>query len=112
MLKLENVVPALDPPQIVTGNAAVVSDKLVMNGKLVKIGENQALKVGFLYRPYAGFVENTYNKEWQQSAFTDISQTGEYSIELPIPGKGMEYEYRAVVVHPLITITGETKRVR
>ena len=112
VLKLENVVPALDPPQIITVSASVASGKLVMKGTLAKTSDNQALKVGFMYRPYAGFVENMYNKEWQKSIFISINQTGEYSIEIPDYVKGMEYEYRAVVEHPQITITGETKRVR
>ena len=112
VLKLENVVPALNPPQIVTDDAAIVSGKLVLKGNLVNEGDGKAVKVGFWYRTYAGFVENTYSTEWQKTSFTEINKTGEYSIEIINPVKGMEYEYRAVAVHPQITITGETKHVK
>jgi len=111
VLKLENVVPALDPPQIITGNASVVSDKLTMKGTVAKTGDSQKLKVGFWYRPYAGFAENLYYTDWNKSVFVDIDKTGDYSIEISDFNKNTVYEYRAVVVHPLITITGETKRV-
>jgi alpha-L-fucosidase len=112
VLKLENVEPALYPPQIVTVSAGVVSGKVVMKGKLASAGDNRQLKVGFLFRPYAGFVENIYSKEWQKSTLTEISEAGEYNIEIPDLEKNTEYEYKAVVIHPLITITGEIKRVK
>jgi alpha-L-fucosidase len=112
VLKLENVEPALNPPQIVTLSARDDNGKIIMTGKLASTDDdNKPLKVGFLFRPYAGFVENMYGKDWQESALTDIAAAGEYSIEISGLEKGVEYEYRAVVKHPLISIKGEIKRI-
>jgi alpha-L-fucosidase len=112
VIKLENVEPALNPPQIVTMSAKNDNGKVIMTGKLVATGDGKQLKAGFLFRPYAGFVENMYGKDWQESALAEISAAGEYSIEIPDMKKGVEYEYRAVVKHPLINITGEIKRIK
>jgi alpha-L-fucosidase len=111
VLKLENVEPALNPPQIVTKSAKVVSGKVMMNGKLVSTGNNRQLKVGFLFRPYAGFVENLYSTEWQKSPLQEISEADEFSIEIPDLKKNMVYEFKAIVVHPLITISGEIMQI-
>ncbi|MDR1340027.1 MAG: hypothetical protein LBK58_08260, partial [Prevotellaceae bacterium] len=75
-------------------------------------GDSNQLKAGFLFRPYAGFVENLYSKEWQESPLVEINAAGTYSVEVSGLEKGVEYEYRAVVKHPLISITGEIKRIR
>ncbi|MDR3340272.1 MAG: alpha-L-fucosidase [Candidatus Symbiothrix sp.] len=112
VLKLENVEPALNPPQIETKSAKVVSGKVVMSGKLASTGNNRQLKVGFLFRPYAGFVENLNSREWQKSPLKEIATAGEFSIEIPDLSKNTTYEFKAIVVHPLITISGETKTVR
>jgi len=112
VLKLENVEPALNPPQIVTGNAENVSGKFILKGNLAAVGDNNRLKAGFLYRPYTGLVDNLYQKEWKKSSFVDINKTGDYRIEISDFDRNTEYEYRAVVVHPFITITGETKRMK
>jgi alpha-L-fucosidase len=112
VIKLENVEPAIDPPQIITVSAKNENGKVIMTGKLAATGDNKQLKAGFLFRPYAGFVENLYDKEWQESPLVEINATDEYSVEIPDLKKSVEYEYRAMVKHPLITITGEIKRIR
>jgi alpha-L-fucosidase len=111
VIKLENVEPALDPPQIITLSARNEDGKVIMTGKLVATGDNRQLKAGFLFRPYAGFAENLYGKAWQESPLIEISAIGEYSVEIPDLKTGMAYEYRAVIKHPLITISGESQLI-
>lgn len=103
-VKLENVVPALDPPVIVTEIAEVSGNVASLKGNLVKKGDVASVKVGFEYRPYAGFVENLYNVDWEKSALLEISEEKEFSIDLMNLEPGITYEYRAVVVHPKMSI--------
>lgn len=111
-VKLENVVPALDPPVIVTENAGVSGNVASLKGNLVKKGDVASVKVGFEYRPYAGFVENLYNVDWEKSALIEISEEKEFSIDLMNLEPGITYEYRAVVVHPKMSIYGDIKQLK
>jgi alpha-L-fucosidase len=111
VIKLENVEPALEPPQIVTVSAKNEKGNVKMTGKIASTGGNQQLKAGFQFRPYAGFVENLYSKEWEESPLVEINAAGEYNVEIPGLTNGIEYEYRALVKHPQISISGEIKRV-
>lgn len=111
-VKLENVVPALDPPVIVTENAGVSGNVASLKGNLVKKGDVASVKVGFEYRPYAGFVENLYNVDWEKSALIEISEEKEFSIDMNNLNPGITYEYRAVVVHPQMSIYGDIKQLK
>lgn len=106
-VKLENVEPALDPPSVKTINGKIMNGKLVLEGELVKMSDEKSLKVGFEYRPYAGFGESLYSKAWSRSKFIEISELGKYNVELENLNKEATYEFRAVVVHPKMTIYGD-----
>jgi len=108
-VKIENVIPSLDPPIIETQKAEVLKKGIKLKGKLLKKGNTDKVKVGFQYRPYAGFVENIYSKTWEKSKFIEISNEKEFSIELQNLKSGTKYEFRAVVVHPQMSIFGDVK---
>ena len=108
-VKLENVVPALDPPIVQTSDSEISDGKVVLKGKLIRKSDNMSLKVGFEYRPYAGFAENLYSTHWEKTQTNAINKEGEFSVEIEVP-EGKTYEYRAVVIHPRMTIRGEIKR--
>ncbi|MCC5928999.1 MAG: alpha-L-fucosidase [Cyclobacteriaceae bacterium] len=110
-VKLENVVPALDPPVIVTGDASVSGKTVSLQGKLAKKGNVETIKVGFEYRLYAGFTEYLYGDKWEKTSFIDIAEEKEYSVKTDKLEPGKTYEYRAVVVHPQMSIYGDVKRV-
>jgi alpha-L-fucosidase len=112
IVKLENVIPALDPPVIQTNRASAEENKVILRGDLKKKGDMATLKVGFQYRPHAGFVENLYSTTWEETQLIEISEQTDYSIELDNLVPGQTYEYRAVVVHPQIKIYGDVRRVR
>jgi alpha-L-fucosidase len=109
-VKIENVVPALDPPVVETIKANTSENKVVLNGKLVKKGDVGSVKVGFEYRPYGGFVENLYSTSWSRTKFVEMTKEGEFSIELKDLKKDIQYEFRAVVIHPRMNIYGDFKR--
>lgn len=111
-VKLENVVPALDPPVVVTEKAEVSGNVVRLKGNLAKKGDASSLKVGFEYRLYGGFVENIYNTDWEKSSLIEVSKEKEFSIKMDNLEPGTTYEYRAVVVHPKMSIFGDIKQVK
>lgn len=110
-VKLENVEPALDPPQVETGNANNKNGTIELNGRLLKKGNADSLQVFFEYRQYAGFAENLYSKDWLRTTPVYIGEAGNFTQLLPSAEEGKEYQYRAVVVHPRLTVRGDVKRV-
>jgi alpha-L-fucosidase len=69
------------------------------------------LKLLFEYRPYAGFAENLYSKDWLKTQPVTINGEGNFTTTLPAVENGKEYQYRAVVIHPRLTVRGDVKRV-
>ena len=110
-VKLENVEPALDPPQVETINAVAKDAGIELQGRLLKKGNAETVKVLFEYRPFAGFAENLYSKDWLKTDAVPVTNEGNFTIQLPKAEKGKEYQYRAVVVHPRLTVRGDVKRV-
>ncbi|OQP64437.1 alpha-L-fucosidase [Niastella vici] len=110
-VKLENVEPALDPPQVETGIANSSNGSVELNGRLIKKGNADSLQVYFEYRPYAGFAENLYSKDWLKTTPVYIREAGNFTRLLPGGEEGKEYQYRAVVIHPRLTVRGDVKRV-
>lgn len=108
-VKIENVVPALDPPIIETLKAETFKKGMKLKGTLLKKGDASKVKVGFQYREYAGFVENIYSKEWKTSKFIEVSTEKEFSIELKKLKPGVKYEFRAVVEHPQMSVYGDVR---
>ena len=109
-VKLENVMPALDPPVVETIKGNVSENKVVLSGKLIKKGTVGSVKVGFQYRPYAGFVENLYSTNWEKTQLIEITKEGDFSIDIKGLSKKGPYEFRAVVVHPRMSIYGDIKK--
>jgi alpha-L-fucosidase len=110
-VKLENVEPALDPPQVETGDAIVKNGTLELTARLLKKGNADSLQLLFEYRPYAGFSENLYSKDWLRTNPVTIHEGGHFTQQLPAVENGKEYQYRAVVIHPRLMVRGDVKRV-
>jgi alpha-L-fucosidase len=107
VVKLENIEPSLDPPVVETAKAKSSNGTTVFSGELLKFGDSKDLKVGFEYRPYAGFVENLYANEWLRTSTVKIDKVGRFSIKCNDLESGIRYEYRAFVVHPRMDIYGD-----
>ncbi len=116
VLKLTNVEPALDPPVVVTENAQTVKigsvESLVFNGKVLKTGDNEKLKVGFQYREFAGFVEELYSGEWKETNVIEVGKNGEFSIKPGLKKSGKEYQFRAFAEHPKIKVYSDVLKVK
>ncbi|MCS3801405.1 alpha-L-fucosidase [Chitinophagaceae bacterium OAS944] len=110
-IKLENIEPALDPPQVETGNAVINNGNVELNARVLKKGNADSLQLYFEYRPYAGFAENLYGKDWLRTSSVSINDLGRFMQVLPEVEGGKEYQYRAVIVHPRLTVRGDVKRV-
>ncbi|MDP4283771.1 MAG: alpha-L-fucosidase [Bacteroidota bacterium] len=111
-VKLENVVPALGPPVVETLEAAVSGNTVTLKGYLAKKGDAEKLMAGFEYRPFAGFVENLYSKEWSRTPLVTLTKEGPFSMELKDLKKNESYEFRAVLIHPRMTIYGDVKQFK
>lgn len=110
-VKLEHVEPALDPPQVETGMAVVKDGNVELNARVLKKGNADSLQVYFEYRPFAGFAENLYSKDWFRTAAVPIRGQKSFTQTLSAVKAGNEYQYRAVIVHPLLTVRGDVKRI-
>jgi alpha-L-fucosidase len=108
VVKLENVEPALIPPRIITlDDFAIDNQEVTLNLELKDLGDAEKVQLAFQYRitpeslNVVGEIEN-----WTETKFIEVREPGVYSIKLR--GIGPEnYQYRAMVKHPKITITGE-----
>ena len=114
VLKVTNVVPALDPPVVATRAAEVSGpsgNNLVFHGEVLKQGDATVLKTGFQYREYAGFVEELYSDDWKETpAVTPASDT--FSTEAPLKKTGKQCQVRAFADHPGIRVYGDIVRIR
>ncbi|MEO8414910.1 MAG: alpha-L-fucosidase [Ginsengibacter sp.] len=111
-VKLENVVPALDPPVVLTLKADTSGNTVTLKGTLAKKGDAEKVMAGFEYRSFAGFVENLYSKEWSRTPLIAMTKEGDFSMELKDLKKDEAYEFRAVLIHPRMTIYGDVKQFK
>ncbi len=111
VLKLENVVPALEPPAVQTVSAQVSSEGVVLSGEIIDTGDAKQVEVGFVYRPYAGFTEALYTQPWQETEFKTLGETEAFTVTVPQLEGSNEYEYQAVLRHPKIEVQGDIQRI-
>ena len=77
---------------------------------MIKTGDAEKVKVGFQYREYAGFVEELYSDEWQETETIEISGIGEFGLVPDVKKEGKTYQFRAFVVHPKLRVYGDIKK--
>ena len=96
------VVAAAEPTWRASGAA------VTLRGEIEDLGGASAVDVGFQHRRRKG-VEELYTPElpWIDTAFVSRSSPGAFSAEVGGLQPGVEYEYRVVAKHPLLTIAGE-----
>ncbi len=112
VVKLEHVEPAFTkPPRVETGKAAVEAGGAVrLSGNLLDKGEFSSFQVGFEYQRFAGTAEATYNTRWTATVWKPMSSTGDFDAEVTGLEAGAEYQFRAVVKSPKITMRGDYGR--
>jgi alpha-L-fucosidase len=109
-IKLENILPSLEPPSVETKRPEVLENKTIFNGHIAKMGDVVSLKVCFEYRPYAGFVENLYSSSWERTMVQEEKKEGYFTIDFEGLKNGVQYEVRAVIIHSRMTVYGDIVR--
>jgi len=113
VVKLENVKPAFEvPPYAETGGARVSgSGTVIFEGNLLEMAGASEVEVGIEYQAYRGFAEAMYNTEWTAVPAKTMTRPGRFEVEVRGLKPGVEYQYRAFVKHPKITMRGDYQRV-
>ena len=109
VVKLENVEPALTPPQIKTEKAQKEKNRVVLRGTLLDLGDAETVEIGFEYRAYEGWIPesqtSSFDKNWQKTQLLQISKPGDFERVIDLETTDLQI-YRAVVRHPRITLYG------
>ncbi len=85
-------------------NAA--SNTVVVTGRLDDLGKASSVEVGAQYRIRPEATEFT-SRPWQSTPMVTRSATGEFTVEIGGLAAGQRYEFRVIVKHPLLTVTGQ-----
>lgn len=112
VVKITNVEPNLVPPAVETiaAGKAPSSATIILNAKLLSMGGESVLHVGFQYREKKGGVDLSEKTEpWSNLPLHLVTKTGEYSQRLTNLKPGHIYEFRAWVHHPLIETYGNER---
>jgi len=112
VLKITNAQPGLTPPAVLTMGAdwSTSTSTSILHGRLTNPGNVERVEVGFQYRPKKDGTDLSEKIEpWIDLPLSPRTSIGEFSFELKNLTPNREYEYRACVRHPLITIYGQDK---
>ena len=112
VLKIVNADQALIPPEVITSNAAWDAAKQTetLHGTLANLGSAPEVQVGFQYRVKKDGTDLSEKIEpWTDLPLAPRKTTGEFSYDLANLAANRDYEYRAVVRHPLLTMYGQEK---
>jgi alpha-L-fucosidase len=115
VLKIVNADQALTPPEVTTSNATwnAARHAETLSGSLAHLGGVQEVQAGFQYRVKKDGMDLSEKIEpWIDLPLAVRTATGDFSYELENLGADREYEYRAVVRHPLLTTYGQEKTFR
>ncbi len=114
VLKLTHVQPALTPPRVDTTSATwdPATKSAALSGNLATLGDAQAVEVGFEYRDITGQDVNERTGAWTSLPLTSRSAAGDFSSTASGLRAGRNYEVRAVVKHPLLSLYGRELRLR
>ncbi len=115
VLKMTNVEAAMRPPEVVTSGARWNSETSseVLEGKLTNLGDVKSVEVGFQYRVKKDGTDLSEKTEpWTDLPTVTQTATGDFSYPLGGLTANREYEFRAQVRHPLLTLYGQEKTFR
>jgi len=115
VVKMTNVEPAMRPPQVTTlraqWNSAGATETL--HGSLTNMGDVEQVQVGFQFRLKKGGTDLSEQTEpWTDLPTGPKTATGEFTYSLRGLTGNREYEFRAQVKHPLLTMYGQEKTFR
>ena len=111
VLKIENASPGLQPPEVETLSGAEWGPKgAALEADLRGLGDASSVRVGFEYRRRKSTAE-MYEPDdpWKpvERKMASMSAPGKFSAVLGRADARREWEYRAVVEHPKVTLYGQ-----
>jgi alpha-L-fucosidase len=109
VLKITNAEAAMKPPSISTSRASWDSSSHTetLHGNLADLGDVQEVAVGFEYRIKKDGTDLSERTDpWISLPLAAKTSTGEFEFQLEGLTENREYEYRATVKHPLLTMYG------
>jgi alpha-L-fucosidase len=119
VVKMTNVEPAMQPPQVSTAGAEwnTATGAETLHGNLRNMGNTgnaaEQVKVGFQFRVKKDGTDLSERIEpWTDLPMSVRSATGEFTYSLAALAPNREYEFRAEVQHPLLTVYGQEKTFR
>ena len=110
VVKLTNVEPALRPPTVAKGTAERQpgASSAQLSARLESLGEAEGVQVGFEYRRRKQTEELLdADAPWKTTPLKRVRAPGEFAARISGLARGVGYEFRPVVKHPLLTIQGE-----
>jgi alpha-L-fucosidase len=111
VLRITHAEAGLTPPVVVTMEGSWGSSGRVatLTGRLDGLGDATAVQVGFEYRRKKGSAE-MYEEDdpWKALETRTTSSVGEFSASLDAIDSTRDYEFRALVEHPKVTLRGQT----
>ncbi len=84
---------------------------MAFTGNLASMGGAPAVEVGFEYRSIKGKDIFERDMPWTATLLKRVTAPGAFTIAVPALKANDEYEFRAVVKHPLLTLFGAEKRL-
>jgi alpha-L-fucosidase len=112
VIKLTDVDEAFTPPSVHTLTATQSSDgNVTLTGDWKGPADTPGVRFSFDYRIVTGEDTQSRLHAWEHLAVQPAGKPGNYT-QVFHPNPGESYEYRAVLLHPLLTIYGEPVRVK
>jgi alpha-L-fucosidase len=115
VVKMTHVEPAMQPPQVLTSRAEWNPQTATENlyGSLSNLGNVEQVEVGFQWRLKKDGTDLSERTEpWTDLPLAARTGIGEFTYPLPGLAPNHEYEFRAQVKHPLLTVYGQEKTFR
>lgn len=113
VVKLENVLPAFKPVEPITIEPErIAQDQIVMKGQIDINGNNEPVKIGFMYREYGGFHESIYSDKWEISKLKSCKNGELVESKLKALKANTDYEIRTVAEQNGVIIRGKIIRCR
>jgi alpha-L-fucosidase len=114
VLKLTHIQPALIPPRVETTRVRWNASSRAAECEVVlqSLGDAQSVEIGAEFRDITGLDVNERTDNWKSAALRSRSSAGPETISLPTLQSGHNYEFRAMVKHPLLTVYGKELRLK
>ncbi len=107
VLEITHVESTFQPPQVKTiGSSSKTGGSETLQGTLVDMAGNPELQVGFEYRPISGEDVHARTEPWIQLPLQKVTAAGVFTGTVKDLTPRGNYQFRAVVKHPLLTLYG------